>query len=235
VSRIEPELASAEDWRATARSAADTVVAGALLALTSPLWPALWLEARLRGKHEWLVREGRVGTSRRSAPRRGAGADVPIDRRAIERRTLDLLGRSFHTLRFRADTGPLSRWVHRRRLDQVPYLLNVLRHEMTLVGPAPETPDEVLRRTGLVPDYARRFSVLPGVTGLAQISGEDQSDAETLVRRAHYDLYYVDNASWLLDLRTMARALRLTLAGPGHGATAASSASAQPGERTANG
>ena len=55
------------------------------------------------------------------------------------------------------------------------------------------------------------------------------------MRRAHYDLYYVDNASWLLDLRTMARALRLTLAGPGQGATAVRSASAHPGERTASG
>ena len=141
---------------------------------------------------------------------------MPIDRRSIERRTLDLLGQPFAAMRFRTDLGPVSRWVHRHRLEVAPYLLNVLRHEMALVGPAPETADEALQRAGLVPDYARRFSVLPGVTGLAQIWGEEEEDdGEALVRRAHYDLYYVDHASWLLDLRALARTLRLGLAGRG--------------------
>ena len=200
-----------EDWAGATRRGADTLIAATLLVVTSPLWPALWLEARLRGQLGPLIHEQRLGRSRRAARRRGMGADVRIDRRAIERRTLDLLGQPFTTMRFRTDLGPVSRWVGRRRLDQVPYLLNVMRHEMTLVGPAPETADEALQRAGLVPDYARRFSVPPGVTGLAQISGEDGDDAEALVRRAHYDLYYVDNASWLLDLRTLARAIRVSL------------------------
>jgi FlaA1/EpsC-like NDP-sugar epimerase/lipopolysaccharide/colanic/teichoic acid biosynthesis glycosyltransferase len=210
VSREAPSFSPPEDWTATARRGAEAVSAALLLVLTSPLWPALWLEARLQGKKSFLLHEERLGRSRRAARRRGLGADVPIDRRAIERRTLDLLGQPFATMRFRTDLGPLSRWLALRRWDTVPYLLNVLRHEMNLVGPAPETADETLQRVGLVPDYARRFSVPPGVTGLAQLSQEHGDDAETLVRRAHYDLYYVDNASWVLDVRTLARAIRLS-------------------------
>ena len=209
----EPVSLAPEDWVQTARRGADTLIATLCLVLASPLWPALWLEARLRGEKDFLIREQRLGRSRRAARGRGLGGEVPIDRRAIERRTLDLLGQPFDTLRFRTDLGALSRWVGRRRWDQAPFLLNVVRHEMTMVGPAPETADQALQRAGLVPDYARRFSVLPGFTGLAQISGEDRDDAETLVRRAHYDLYYVDNASWILDLRTLARMVRLGLGG----------------------
>jgi lipopolysaccharide/colanic/teichoic acid biosynthesis glycosyltransferase len=76
---------------------------------------------------------------------------------------------------------------------------------MTLVGPKPEKEELVLRWQNIVPDYARRFSVLPGVTGLAQVSDCPDSDADGVVRRVHYDLFYIDNRSLLLDVRTLGR------------------------------
>jgi FlaA1/EpsC-like NDP-sugar epimerase/lipopolysaccharide/colanic/teichoic acid biosynthesis glycosyltransferase len=212
VTREPQPLEPMDDWIAATRRAADSLVASALLVLTSPLWAALWIEALLRRRaDDFLVRESLIGRSRRAAPRRGRPGDVPIDRRAVERRTLDLLGKPFQAVRFRTDLGPVSRWVGRRRLGTIPWLISVVRHDMTLVGPEPETVDQALQRAGLVPDYARRFSVLPGFTGLAQIASPDDDEAASLVRRAHYDLYYVDNASWLLDLRTMGRTLALRL------------------------
>ena len=205
--RVEP----GPDWREIARRGVDTVAAALLLVLSAPLWFAVSIEARLGHAPEMMVRETRIGRTRRGVQRRRARAGATIDRRVSERRTLDLLGQPFECVRFRTDLGPLSRWLGRHRLDNVPLLLNVLRHEMTLVGPGPEQAELILRWKGVVPDYARRFTVLPGVTGLAQISECPDGDADGVVRRVHYDLYYVDNRSWLLDVRTLGRSFGVVL------------------------
>ena len=76
---------------------------------------------------------------------------------------------------------------------------------MALVGPKPEREELVLRWSDAVPDYERRFAVLPGVTGLAQVSGCPDSDLEGVSRRVLFDLHYVEHRSFLLDLRTLVR------------------------------
>jgi hypothetical protein len=160
-----------------------------------------------------LVEEVRIGRTRRRGPRREARTRVPIERRSIERRTRNLFGTPLSCLRFSRDLGPISRWVARHRLDTIPYLFNVLRGEMALVGPKPAREDLVLRWCGLNSEYERRFTVQPGVTGLAQVSGWSEDDLEGLLRRAEYDLYYMEHRSLLLDVRTMVRTLRLVLGG----------------------
>jgi lipopolysaccharide/colanic/teichoic acid biosynthesis glycosyltransferase len=122
------------------------------------------------------------------------------------------LGEPFRGARFRSDLGPISRWVARRRLDLVPLLLNVMRGEMALVGPRPAKQELVLRHQ--IPDYERRFTVLPGVTGLAQIAASRSGDALSLARRVQYDLYYVDHRSLLLDIRTLFRTFGVVLSAP---------------------
>lgn len=82
---------------------------------------------------------------------------------------------------------------------------------MALVGPPPETADTVLRRRGLVPDYALRFAVPPGITGLAQVSEFTDDDTEGIVRRAHFDLFYVDNRSWWVDAQTLGRSFGVVM------------------------
>jgi lipopolysaccharide/colanic/teichoic acid biosynthesis glycosyltransferase len=91
---------------------------------------------------------------------------------------------------------------------------------MALVGPKPEKEELVLRWRNLVPDYMRRFTVRPGLTGLAQVSGIADASADGVLRRVHYDLFYVDHRSFVLDLRTLLRtasvvALRPRLVLPG--------------------
>jgi lipopolysaccharide/colanic/teichoic acid biosynthesis glycosyltransferase len=112
---------------------------------------------------------------------------------------------------FRGDLGPVGRWLARRRLDRLPLLLNVLRGELALVGPRPETQDAVLRWQSLSPEFARRFSVLPGVTGLAQLSGCPDADPADRMLRIQYDLYYVDHRSLLLDIRMLFRTANVVL------------------------
>jgi len=199
------------------RQTLDAALAIVALVLVSPLWLLLVGEGRLRGERNILTREVRIGRSRRRGQRRAQPASVSIDRRSIERRTQDLLGVPITCARFRADLGPLSRWTGRHRLDKLPWLLNVLRGEMALVGPKPEKEELVLRFENLVPDYARRFSVLPGMTGLAQVSRIPDAQADGVVRRVHYDLFYVDHRSLLLDLRTLARTAGVVLRHPRNG------------------
>jgi lipopolysaccharide/colanic/teichoic acid biosynthesis glycosyltransferase len=204
---VAPAPEPAPEWPELVAYARDAAGAGMLLALSSPVWLAAWLEARVRRERSPLVHETRVGRTRRRRSRRGERGTTPIDRRTTERRLQDILGQPIRCARFRSDLGPVGRWITRRRLDKIPFLLNVLRGEMALVGPKPEKEELVLRWQGLVPDYARRFSVLPGVTGLAQVSECADSDAEGVVRRVHYDLFYIDNRSLLLDVRTLGRTL----------------------------
>jgi hypothetical protein len=84
---------------------------------------------------------------------------------------------------------------------------------MALVGPRPETEEYVLRWKQVVPEYDRRFSVLPGLTGLAQVSGYSDVEPRGIARRAQYDLFYVDHRSLLLDVRTLACAMTLMMRG----------------------
>ena len=103
-----------------------------------------------------------------------------------------------------------GRWLRRLSIDELPQLLNVLRGEMSLVGPRPPLPSEVepLRR----PTSRRRLRVRPGMTGLWQVSGRSDLSWEDTVR---LDLYYVDNWSMLQDLTILARTLRAVFGSDG--------------------
>lgn len=223
-----PPPPPAADAGERVRQMLDAALAAGLLVLAAPLWALLSLEGRLRGEREILEREVRVGRSRRRRQRRATPASVSIDRRNLERRTQDLMGEPLTCARFRGDLGPLSRWLVRRRLDKLPWLLNVLRGEMALVGPKPEKEELVLRFQNLVPDYARRFAVLPGLTGLAQVSRIPDSEVDGVVRRVHYDLFYVDHRSLLLDLRTLVRTLGVVVRHPRAGERQAENHKARP-------
>jgi FlaA1/EpsC-like NDP-sugar epimerase len=203
----------AEGWPERTRAFGDAAVAALLIAATSPLWALLFSEARRAGV-PFLLRESRIGRTRRAGGRRARQDRVPIERRHLDRRTQDLLGEPLDCQRFQPDSGPISRWVARHRLDKLPFLLTVVSGEMALVGPKPEKEELVLRWMNVVPDYARRFSVKPGVTGLAQVSVCADGDAEGVARRVRYDLHYVDHRSMLLDLRTLLRTLSVVWSRP---------------------
>lgn len=95
--------------------------------------------------------------------------------------------------------------LRRTRLDEVPQLVNVLRGDMSLVGPRPERPEHVLRLTQKIPFYRTRLIVRPGLTGWAQVSyGYGSTDEDALVK-LQYDLYYVRHVSFLLDVNILLR------------------------------
>ncbi len=96
--------------------------------------------------------------------------------------------------------GRFLRWSH---LDELPQLWNVLRGEMNLVGPRPERPEFLPQLEQALPHYRRRLAVRPGITGLAQVQLPPDTDINSVRRKLAYDLYYVQHAGLLLDLRLL--------------------------------
>ena len=137
-------------------------------------------------------------------------------------------GRTFSMIKFRTmypdaerDTGarlasdgdprivPACRWLRATRLDELPQVINVLRGEMSLVGPRPERPEMTSQFEEIIPGYARRHELPPGLTGLAQIHGRYHTDPEY---KLGYDLQYLVNWTPVLDLEILARTVWVVLA-----------------------
>jgi sugar transferase (PEP-CTERM system associated) len=109
----------------------------------------------------------------------------------------------------------VGRFMRRTRIDELPQLINVLRGEMTFVGPRPERPQFVATLTEKIPFYGVRHSVKPGLTGWAQVRYTYGGNLEESVKKLEYDLYYVKNHSLLLDLLIFVKTVRVVLLGEG--------------------
>ncbi len=105
----------------------------------------------------------------------------------------------------------LRKW----RLDEIPQLINVIRGEMSLVGPRPERPIFVQELRRVIPFYDLRHAVRPGITGWAQTQFRYGASAEDSHVKLQYDLYYVKNMSIRLDMRILLHTIRVILLGEG--------------------
>jgi lipopolysaccharide/colanic/teichoic acid biosynthesis glycosyltransferase len=94
--------------------------------------------------------------------------------------------------------GRFLRWSH---VDELPQLINILKGQMSLVGPRPERPEFIDQLERALPDYRRRLLVRPGLTGLAQVQQAPDTDLSSVRRKLSYDLYYVDRMNPWLDIR----------------------------------
>lgn len=101
------------------------------------------------------------------------------------------------------------------RLDELPQIINVLRGEMSLVGPRPERPEFVTQLQEKIPYYSERHAVKPGLTGWAQLRYSYGSTEEETVEKLQYDLYYIKDQSFLLDLVIILQTVEVVLWGKG--------------------
>lgn len=131
----------------------------------------------------------------------------------------------FRTMRLDAEaaTGPvwstaddpritrLGNFLRRTRFDELPQLWNVLRGEMSLVGPRPERPSFVSQLTASIPFYGQRHVVKPGVTGWAQVRYTYGASVEDAIQKLQYDLYYIKNMSIALDLMVVLETVKTVI------------------------
>jgi exopolysaccharide biosynthesis polyprenyl glycosylphosphotransferase len=177
----------------------DAAFAAVLLVLTAPVLAAVALAVRVSSRGAVIFRQTRVGRS----------------------------GQPFTILKFRTmcdeaemETGPvlasrndprvtlLGRLLRAMRLDELPQLWNVLRGDMSFVGPRPERPEFVHDYQRDIQGYTERFKVRPGLTGYAQVNGEYHTSASTKLK---YDLAYIHNRSLWLDLRILSETMKVML------------------------
>jgi lipopolysaccharide/colanic/teichoic acid biosynthesis glycosyltransferase len=105
---------------------------------------------------------------------------------------------------------PLGKWLRRFSIDELPQLINVLRGEMSLIGPRPALPYELELYQNW---HKRRFDAPPGVTGLWQVAGRNQMGFDDMVR---LDIEYLEGWSLMRDLQILVRTLPVVLQGKGH-------------------
>jgi exopolysaccharide biosynthesis polyprenyl glycosylphosphotransferase len=110
---------------------------------------------------------------------------------------------------------PAGRFLRRTRMDELPQLFNVVRGDMSIVGPRPERPEFLELLSEEVPFWRRRHLVKPGITGWAQIRCGYTSDAPGAAEKLSYDLYYLKHRSLLLDLAITARTAAVVVTGSG--------------------
>jgi lipopolysaccharide/colanic/teichoic acid biosynthesis glycosyltransferase len=109
----------------------------------------------------------------------------------------------------------VGRFIRITRLDELPQLWNVLRGDMSFVGPRPERPYFVDQLAQLVPFYTERHAVKPGVTGWAQVKYQYGASVEDATEKLRYDLYYIKHLSIVFDLTIIIDTVKVILSGKG--------------------
>lgn len=111
---------------------------------------------------------------------------------------------------------PIGKFLRKTRLDELPQLWNILSGDMSIVGPRPERPELIERKLApAIPFYRQRHLVKPGVTGWAQVNFRYGYSEDDSLEKLQYDLYYVKNQSFWLDVRILLRTAKTVLTGAG--------------------
>ena len=109
----------------------------------------------------------------------------------------------------------VGRIIRKVRFDEIPQMINVLRGEMSFVGPRPERPVFVQRLQKEIPFYFHRHTVTPGITGWAQICYPYGASKEDALQKLKYDLYYIKHMNPFLDLRIIFQTMKVVFLGRG--------------------
>ena len=105
----------------------------------------------------------------------------------------------------------LGKFMRKTRIDEIPQLWNVLKGDMSFVGPRPERPVFVKKFKKQIPFYTQRFSLRPGLTGWAQIRCPYASNIQQTLDKLRYELYYLKNFSLFFDLSIILRTIKVVL------------------------
>jgi len=183
----------------------DIVLAGLLLIISLPFLPIIYLAIKLSSPGSGFFMQQRTGKD----------------------------GKKFMAVKFRTmyqnaeQTGPqwaqpndpritgIGKFLRKTRIDEIPQLINVLRGEMSLIGPRPERPEFIEKLKEKIPFYEARLLVKPGITGWAQINFPYGASEQDAFEKLQYDLYYIKNRSLVLDISILLRTIKTVLSGEG--------------------
>ncbi|MEO8753240.1 MAG: TIGR03013 family XrtA/PEP-CTERM system glycosyltransferase [Casimicrobiaceae bacterium] len=193
-------------WRGVVKRAFDVVTALGLLAAALPIMLVTALLIALESGMPIIYRQERVGLR---------GKTFGVLKFRSMRQDAEKDGKAEWATLGDTRVTRVGRFIRRTRIDELPQLINVLRGEMSFVGPRPERPVFVTMLTEKIPFYAVRLSVKPGITGWAQVRYSYGADVEQSMKKLEYDLYYVKNHTLLLDIRILLETVRVVLFGHG--------------------
>jgi exopolysaccharide biosynthesis polyprenyl glycosylphosphotransferase len=189
-------------WNLIAKRGFDLIVAFMILLLSSPLFLLLAILIKLDSRGRVFYRQERVGLD---------GKPFPIIKFRTMREDAEQETGPVWTRKEDPRTTRIGRFLRRFSLDELPQLLNVVRGEMSLVGPRPEREHFVQQFRKEVPQYLDRHRVKTGMTGWAQVNGLRGN--APIEERTKYDVYYVENWSLVFDLKIILKTIRAVLFG----------------------
>jgi exopolysaccharide biosynthesis polyprenyl glycosylphosphotransferase len=196
-----------QPWEESAKRLVDIIVSVIILTLSSPLWILIAIAIRLESPGKIVYSQERVG----------------INEKIFRMH-------KFRSMRSDAEakTGPVwapkddprvtnvGRFLRRTRLDEIPQFANVLKGEMSLVGPRPERPYFVELLSKEITLYKRRLVVRPGITGWAQIKQGYDTSIDDVRAKVRYDLFYIENMSFRMDIKILLMTVYTMIAGKGN-------------------
>jgi putative colanic acid biosysnthesis UDP-glucose lipid carrier transferase len=176
------------------RRVLDVAVASSLLILLAPIFCIIAIAIRLESPGPLFFRQDRYGRGMR-----------PFEMLKFRSMYWSRVPEATVTQAIPGDprVTPLGRILRYTSMDELPQLINIIRGDMSLVGPRPHAIEHDHYYAELIPNYRRRFQARPGLTGLAQVSGArgGTPQVEHMQRRIDFDLQYLENASVMLDCR----------------------------------
>jgi len=212
----------------------DIIGAAVGLLLTLPLFIVLPMLIKLDSPGPAFYAQLRVGINRRKRDRRYRQRSDVTERRVRYRRRQNCQGKLFHVIKFRTmvrdaekNCGPvwatendfritwLGKTLRKTRLDEIPQFINVLKGDMSLVGPRPERPNFVQDLSEKVEDYNGRLAVKPGLTGLAQVENGYDTSLASVAQKVNLDLEYIRHWSVWTDVKILFKTVVVVFTGKG--------------------
>jgi exopolysaccharide biosynthesis polyprenyl glycosylphosphotransferase len=193
-------------WQAQIKRLMDITVSALILLGGAPLWIILGLIIRATSSGPAIYRQVRVGQNGKNY--------TMLKFRSMHSDAEKRAGPQWATEDDPRIT-PVGRFIRKTRLDEIPQFINVLKGEMSLVGPRPERPFFVEQLKKEIPWYVRRIKMKPGITGWAQVKHKYDSSIEDVKQKVLYDLYYFENMSLALDVKIILRTILVVFTGKG--------------------
>jgi exopolysaccharide biosynthesis polyprenyl glycosylphosphotransferase len=191
-------------WYLTIKRANDFLLAAIGLIISLPLWPLIALAVKVSSRGPIIFKQQRLGRGDRQFT-------------IYKFRTMRVAGNNFQPAQENdSRITPLGRWLRQTRLDEIPQLINIIKGDMSFIGPRPERPELIQSLTEELPFYHVRNLIRPGITGWDQVSGEYHSPSlEDTYKKLQHDLFYLKNCSIYLDLTITLKTLTTVLSREG--------------------